>query len=214
MELVTLITGPIDVNTYILFGREPGKCLLVDPSDAALVEAELTRRALVPTHILVTHGHFDHVLAVAELQQKYAAGVLVHRADAALLSYPELGLAMFPGVRVKPCEPDLLLDGEETLSLAGFEVDVLHTPGHSKGSVCYLVKEAGLIFCGDTLFRLSAGRTDLPGGDASELYRSIKNELFALAGDYDLYPGHSRKSTLEFERQHNPFMKHGCPLAW
>jgi hydroxyacylglutathione hydrolase len=93
-------------------------------------------------------------------------------------------------------------------------VNVLHTPGHSKGGVCYVLEEERLIFCGDTLFRLSVGRTDFTGGSPQELYGSIKNRLFALEGDYDVYPGHMRKTTLQFEREHNPFMLRWSPETW
>lgn len=214
MELVTLITGPIDVNTYLLFGKENGKCLIVDPSDTAMVKAELEKRGLTPTHVLITHGHFDHILSVADLQREYGAKVVIHREDAPALTEPESGLAMFPGIKVQGCAPDVLLDGGETLSCAGFAVNVLHTPGHSKGGVCYVLEEERLIFCGDTLFRLSVGRTDFTGGSPQELYGSIKNRLFALEGDYDVYPGHMRKTTLQFEREHNPFMLRWSPETW
>lgn len=214
MELITLITGPIEVNTYIAFGKNEGECFIVDPSDTGMVVEALEKHALRPTHILLTHGHFDHILSVAELQEKYGAQVCIHEADAASLSSNQASLSMMVGFGVKQCTPDVLLKGGETLSCAGFPIQVLHTPGHSKGSACYVLEEERAIFSGDTLFRLSVGRTDLPGGDADELYSSIAYCLFRLKGEYDVYPGHMGKTTLEYERQRNPFVNHGSAETW
>ncbi|HWQ58151.1 MAG TPA: MBL fold metallo-hydrolase [Clostridia bacterium] len=214
MELVTLITGPIEVNTYILYGKNAGECLIVDPSDTAMVEAECRKLAVRPTHILLTHGHFDHILSVADLQKTYGAKVCIHEADSAALTGGRMSLSAMMGMGVKRCAPDILLKGGETLSCAGFSVKVLHTPGHSKGSVCYAIEEEKLVFSGDTLFRLSVGRTDLPGGDANELYSSIAYCLFRLEGEYDVYPGHMEKTSLEYERQRNPFVNRWSPDTW
>lgn len=214
MEIVSLITGPIEVNTYIVFGREPGKCFIVDPSDTETVDAELEKRALCPTHILLTHGHFDHILAVAELKAKYGAEVAIHAAEADALSNSRVNLSIMSGFSVKPCKPDILLHGGETLSCAGFEIKVLHTPGHSKGSVCYVLDAERALFSGDTLFFMSVGRSDLRGGDPHELYDSIAYCLFRLEGDYRVYPGHMSKTTLQYERQNNPFINGEGPGTW
>lgn len=214
MQLITLITGPIEVNTYILFGKNASECLVVDPSDTGMVEEQLQKYDVKPTHILLTHGHFDHILSVADLQQKYGARVAIHEADANMLLNNPKNLNVLMGASIKSCTPDVLLKGGEALCCAGFDVKVMHTPGHTKGCVCYILEEERLIFSGDTLFRLSVGRSDLPGGDAHALYASIANGLFALAGDYDVYPGHMDKTTLEFERKRNPFVNRWSPDTW
>ena len=214
MELVTLITGPVEVNTYILFGKNGGECLIVDHSDTDMVAQELEKRELKPTHILLTHGHFDHILSVADLQEQYGAKVCIHEQDAAALTGGRLSLGAMMGMGVRRCAPDMLLKGGETLDCAGFSVKVLHTPGHSKGSVCYVLGEEKLIFSGDTLFRLSVGRTDLPGGEANELYSSIAYCLFRLEGEYAVYPGHMEQTSLDYERRRNPFVNRWTPDTW
>jgi glyoxylase-like metal-dependent hydrolase (beta-lactamase superfamily II) len=214
MQLITLVTGPIEVNTYIAFGKNEGECFIVDPSDTDMVARELEARALRPTHILLTHGHFDHILSVADLKERYGCAVCIHEADAEALSSSRKSLSMMMGFGVKPCQPDMLLKGGEILSCAGFPVKVLSTPGHSKGSVCYALEEERAVFSGDTLFRLSVGRTDLPGGNANELYASIAYCLFRLEGEYDVYPGHMEKTTLDYERQRNPFVNRWSPETW
>lgn len=214
MQLITLLTGPLEVNTYIAYGKNEGECFIVDPSDKAKVMKALEENALRPTHILLTHGHFDHILAVADLQEEYGAKVVIHEADAAALTGGGPSLSMMAGMGVKRCTPDMLLKGGETLTPAGFSVKVLATPGHSRGSVCYVLEEERAIFVGDTLFRLSVGRSDLPGGNADELYDSIAHSLFRLAGDYDVYPGHMDQTTLEFERLRNPFINRWSPDTW
>lgn len=214
MQPITLLTGPLEVNTYIMLGARAGECFIVDPSDAALVRDTMADRGVKPTHILLTHGHFDHILAVAALQKEFGAKVCIHAEDAEALYSKRASLSVFAGMEVPPCRADVLLQGGETLDAAGFAVKVLHTPGHSKGSVCYLLERERMIFAGDTLFRLSVGRSDLAGGSERELYESIAYTLFPLAGDYDVYPGHMRKTTLEFERQHNPVMRDWGAGRW
>lgn len=214
MEIVSLVTGPIEVNTYIVFGKTPGKCFIVDPSDTDAVVETLEKRGLCPTHILLTHGHFDHIIAVADLKKKYGAEVAIHAAEAAALSSSRANLSLMTGFTVKPCEPDVLLHGGETLSCAGFVIKVLHTPGHSKGSVCYVLEQERALFSGDTLFFMSVGRSDLAGGDPHELYDSVVYCLFRLEGDYRVYPGHMSKTTLQYERDSNPFVNGEGPETW
>lgn len=214
MELVTLITGPVDANTYILFGKNEGECLIIDPSDTDMVVEELDKHGLTPTHILLTHGHFDHILSVADLKEKYGAKACIHEADADALTGGRISLSALMGMGVKRCAPDMLLKGGETLDCAGFTVKVLHTPGHSKGSVCYVLEQERIVFSGDTLFHLSIGRMDLPGGDADELYSSIAYCLFRLEGEYEVYPGHMDKTSLDYERQRNPFVNRWSPDTW
>ena len=214
MQPITLLTGPLEVNTYIMSGMRPGECFLVDPSDAELVRDTMKDLGVKPTHILLTHGHFDHILGVAQLQKEFGAKVCIHAEEADALYDGRASLSVLAGMEVPPCHADVLWQGGETFEAAGFSIKVLHTPGHSKGSVCYLLEAARILFSGDTLFRLSVGRSDLKGGSERELYESIAYTLFPLAGDYDVYPGHMRKTTLAFERQHNPIMRDWSAGLW
>ena len=214
MQPISILTGPLEVNTYIMHGARAGACFLVDPAEAAPVRQAMEEYGLKPTHILLTHGHFDHILAVAELQKEYGAKVCIHEQEANALSDPRVNLAMVASMHVPPCKADVLLKDGECFDAAGFGVKVIHTPGHSPGSACYVLERENIIFSGDTLFRLSVGRTDFPGGSAQTLFDSISDKLFTLPGDYTVYPGHMRKTTLEFERQHNPVMRDWGMEAW
>lgn len=214
MQPISILTGPLEVNTYIMHGAQTGACFLVDPAEAAPVRQAMEEYGLRPTHILLTHGHFDHILAVAELKKAYGAKVCIHALEAEALSDAQVNLSMVAGMQVPPCKADVLLTGGESVEAAGFAVKVIHTPGHSPGSVCYVLEHEGIIFSGDTLFRLSVGRTDFPGGNAQVLFDSISDKLFTLPGDYTVYPGHMRKTTLAFERQHNPVMRDWGMELW
>lgn len=203
----TIVCGPLDVNSYLAFQEGAGECIAIDPADDAPLIREMDQHGLTCTHILLTHGHFDHIGGVAGLKERYGAEVLVHEADAPMLENDDASMAVVAGFHVPPSSPDLRLKGGEALRCAGIEISALHTPGHSPGGMCYILEDARVIFTGDTLFRLSVGRADFAGGDERQLYHSIKDKLFALPGDYTVYPGHMRPTTLDFERKHNPFMR-------
>ena len=121
-----------------------------------------------------------------------------------LVQEPCLYLAFYAGCKVDKFVPDVVVSGAETLDVCGLDVRVIHTPGHTSGGVCYVVGDS--IFSGDTLFELSYGRTDFPTGSFKELKNSVVNKLFALKGDYKVYPGHGAPTTLQFEREHNPIL--------
>ncbi|OQB25343.1 MAG: putative metallo-hydrolase [Firmicutes bacterium ADurb.Bin182] len=214
MVIHTLQTGPLDVNTYIVHTKDGTDCAVIDPADADIVIRSLSDMGLSCTHILLTHGHFDHIMGVSRLKKHYGSKVLIHPDDAPALYEDTFNLSYAMGLSVEHCSADLLAEDGFEFEAAGLSFTVIHTPGHSKGSVCYLVKDEHAIFSGDTLFRLSAGRSDLPGSDSFVLYDSIVLKLFALDGDYDVYPGHMGKTTLEFERKRNPFIKHWKQNEW
>ena len=214
MRLTWLVCGALAVNTYLIGADETNECAVIDPGEAGPVLAALTAQALRCSHILLTHGHFDHVGGVAELQRRTGARVVIHEADAPMIENSSLSLAALAGQTIEGARADLLLRGGETLEVAGLCIRVLHTPGHTKGGVCYVLESQRVIFCGDTIFHDDAGRTDLPGGSAKALYDSIEHTLFALAGDYTLYCGHEEQTTLEHERKNNPFACSGRRRAW
>lgn len=217
MKILCVPTGPLSVNTYIVFNEsaetpsnsERIPCVVIDPANSHKVVEVLNQNNLYCTHILLTHGHFDHTMGVAELKSHENALVAIHEADAGALAGGKASLAYLGGALVKPCKVDFILHGGECFTAAGIEFSVFHTPGHTTGGVCYVIEKERVIFSGDTLFRLSVGRTDLDGGDNDALYNSLLLLTGRLKGDYRVFPGHMGETTLDFERKHNPYLRGG-----
>ena len=210
-----LYTGPLDVNTYIVINGNVG--FVVDPGgDAQEIYSIFRKQKAKIEAILLTHAHFDHIGGVAELcaiagkgedgkeNLQDAPTVFLHKDELEKIgSYKNLGFSM--NANPEKFVPDILLKGGETLKIAGLDVKVIHTPGHAKGSLCYVVSDK--IFVGDTLFFMSYGRTDFYDGNAKDLKNSIVNKLFALKGNYTILPGHGEPTTLDFERVNNPVLE-------
>lgn len=198
MKVESFITSPIGTNTYLV--SENGRGILIDVgSDGEDLYLYALKEGITLEAVLLTHGHFDHANGCAELQQK-GIKIYIHEADAEKL-YTYKGMAAFAGVKLNAFKADEFVEDGETFSLMGKKINVLHTPGHSKGSVCYVIDDS--VFCGDTLFCGSYGRYDFYDGDLNELKNSAK-KIFSLNGDYKLYPGHGEFSTLDEERKTNP----------
>lgn len=207
MQLYHEYSSVMHTNTYIVVG-EGGKAFVVDPGDTDCVSSVKFKldalRARLEA-ILITHAHFDHIAGVAKLRQMYeedSPKIFMHREGVAYISGNK-NLGKYMGVKVEPFTPDVLLDGGEKLTIAGLDLDVIYTPGHSKDGVCYRLKDK--IFTGDTLFFCTYGRTDLYDGDFATLKQSAM-KLFDLPGNYVLLPGHGEPTTLEFERRNNPIL--------
>lgn len=210
-----LYTGPLDVNTYIVINGNVG--FVIDPGgDAQEIYSIFQKQKARIEAILLTHAHFDHIGGVAELCRIASKGedgkenpqnaptVFLHKDELEKIgSYKNMGFSM--NANPEKFVPDILLKGGETLKIAGLDVKVIHTPGHAKGSVCYVVSNK--IFVGDTLFFMSYGRTDFYDGNAKDLKNSIVNKLFALKGNYTVLPGHGEPTTLDFERANNPVLE-------
>lgn len=214
MRLIWLKCGALAVNTYIIGADDTTDVIVVDPGEASLVLERLAAENLNCTHILITHGHFDHTGGVAALQAATGAKTYIHEADAKALESARESLSYMVGRAQETAHADVLLHDGDTIDAAGLHIRVLHTPGHSKGGVCYVLDRERVLFCGDTLFFEGVGRTDFPGCSQRALYASIAEKLFPLAGDYTAYCGHDESTTLEHERAHNPFMKFGSGHEW
>lgn len=206
MKVAYLTVGPVAENTYIVAGDD-GRALLVDPGDEpdaisnALNEHEATVEA-----ILLTHTHFDHVGAVAEMASRTGAEVWVPKLERPMLA--DINKFMrFPGLGpFESYDAEHDVEGGERLELAGFAIDVHFTPGHSIGHVSYSIPEHKLLFSGDVLFQGSIGRTDLPGGDMQTLLDSIAALMEKLDPETTVFPGHMGITTLAEERATNPFL--------
>ena len=199
MKVKVLCVGPIGTNCYILEDEETGLAAVIDPGDEAdKILKALREDGVTVEYILLTHGHYDHTTAVPELHQALPqAEIYIHKADA-----NGAGSQLFP---LASQVPDLkFYDEGDALTLGELTIQVLHTPGHSKGSVT--LKVGDVLFCGDTLFAGSCGRTDLAGGSYDEIMASLK-KLGELPGDCHVCPGHDVTSTLERERRSNPFLR-------
>lgn len=204
MNVKTLKLGDMDNNTYFVSDSETGLCCLIDPGyfEPALEEA-LTGVKDKLLYVLLTHRHFDHILAARKVKEITGAKICIHPKDACGLSNAAFSLAHMIGVTQDALTPDYTFTQGDVIRFGASSLQVLETPGHTVGSVCFVGE--GCLFTGDTLFRLGEGRTDLPTGNSKQMLTSFK-AIAALSGDYKIYPGHGKPSTLDVERTCNPFM--------
>ena len=207
-ELLRFPLGPFQANAYVLVGPSGSRAVLIDPGlDVDVVLEAVRARNLSVDWILNTHGHLDHTSGNAAAKRATGAPIAIHGEDVVWLARLQAqGVAFGVQVEDSPA-PDVVLTDGQTLPFDGLTIEVLHTPGHSPGSVCFRVGD--LLLVGDTLFRGSVGRTDLPGGSWEALRTSIQHRLFALPDALPCWPGHGPETTLGQERRENPFVAAG-----
>ncbi len=191
-------------NCYLL--SSGNEAAVVDPScEAETILSALSNRGLSLKYILLTHGHFDHIHSLNELKGKTGATVCIHNSDSEMLTSAHKSLYMsFEGKSITFDPADILLADGDEITLGEDKIKVVHTPGHTKGSVCYLADTK--LISGDTLFDMSVGRWDFPGGDPNELLRSI-SRLYREHLDCEIFPGHGGSSTVMKQKQSNPFTR-------
>ena len=201
MELKRLATGMLASNCYIL--GDGGEGAVIDPGTPAQEIVETVEKlGLKIKYILLTHAHIDHMLSVDKVRVLLDAPVLVHEKDAPSMSHDWYNGSYLFGASEKFEDADILLKDNDVLEVGGLELEILHTPGHTPGGIC--IKAGNLLFTGDTLFRMSVGRTDLGNGDPEELMDSLRNKLMRLEDDLVVYPGHGMPTTIGYERANNP----------
>ena len=208
LEVRGVVVGLFQENCWIIGSRRRGEACVVDPGDEPGEILALARDMGVRlTRIVASHAHLDHVMAARAIQEATGAPFLLHGADRQIAASMPLAAQLWLGRAVPPPpEPDALLRDGDDLEVAGVTLRVLHTPGHTPGSVSLYAPDARLLFSGDTLFRGSIGRTDLPGGDYEQLIGSITGRLMALPDETRVLPGHMQETTIGAERATNPFV--------
>lgn len=195
MLIKTLTVGQIETNCYIATDENTLECAVIDPGDESNVILNyLEEHKLKAKYIFLTHGHFDHTMAVEAVRAETGATVCMNRRDVGRGDY-----------RYDPAEGTIMYGEGDIFHVGGLTFQVIETPGHTPGGVCLICEDA--LFTGDTLFAGSCGRTDLPGGDMDQLLHSLKR-LYELPGDYEVYPGHMDSSTLDRERRFNQYMRY------
>ncbi len=205
MRIKTMVLGPVQTNCYLIYDDETKRGFLVDPADQSeTIERACTGLGVKPEAILLTHGHGDHILAAEDLRKKYGIPVLAGERERELLADPSLNLSAALGLGSVGLRADREVKDGEELELAGFRLKVLATPGHTKGSVCYLDEREKVLISGDTLFEESLGRTDFPTGSIKEIVDSISRVLFSLPEEIMVYPGHGDPTTIGHEKAYNP----------
>ena len=211
MKIARLIFNPIQENTYIIWD-DTLEAAVIDAGNMNERENEalakfIADNGLKPKYALNTHGHFDHLLGVDFLREKYGAQLAMSSKDEFLLKGASVSAELF-GVKADalPEAIDVDLEGKGSIKFGNTELKIIPTPGHTPGHVAFFEPESKVLFTGDTLFRESIGRTDLPGGDYSWIMRSIIENILPLGDDVKIYPGHGDTSDLGHESMYNPFV--------
>lgn len=192
-------------NSYLLWEEDTLETAIIDP--AAPSESfmnEIKKHGLKPKYLISTHGHGDHIGGNEDINKNFDVIKCIHENDADSLTDPNLNLSKFWNAKLIAPEADKLLKDGDELFLGKSKLSIIHTPGHSRGSICILT--GNMLFSGDTLFAMGIGRADLPGGNYSTLLNSIKSKLFKLDGSLKVLPGHGPESTIEDEKVGNPFV--------
>ncbi len=194
--------GDMGTNAYIIFDEECKKAALFDaPAEAERILSFIDEKNLQLEYIFLTHAHFDHILALYELKQKTGAKVVLHKDEVQYLNDPSLNLSFEP---LPELEFDISTEDGDVFELCGTKISVIHTPGHTVGSVCYLFDD--ILISGDTLFARSIGRFDFPLGSFEDEINSIKEKLMTLPDIIAVYPGHGGSTSIGIERKENPYL--------
>jgi len=202
MKMKSYIAGPIDANNYLLWDEKSKEAVLIDCSEyKEEILSEIKKNDLRVKYILLTHGHFDHVLGLNEMNIKLKAKAGVNKGDVIMLENINEFARFFSFPPVEIPKYDFWVDNSSELDFGGIKIKVLETPGHTEGGVCYLIENK--LFSGDTLFRDCIGRTDLFGGNFEKIQKSLKNVIFKLDDNIKVFPGHGESTTIGYEKLHN-----------
>lgn len=205
MILKQFTLGPIEDNNYLLVDEESKEAVLIDCTEESReIDNAIKDLGAKLKYILLTHGHFDHVLGVNAFRKKYDCEVLIHKEDKEMLDTMKDFARQFGVGAVEVQKVDGFVEEGKNIKFGNLEIEVIHTPGHTLGGVCYLI--GNKLFTGDTLFYESIGRTDLPGGSFEYLKKNIQEKLFKLDDNIEVYPGHGISTTIGHEKRNNKFL--------
>ena len=203
MKVISEKFGSMDNNCSLIIDEKTNQSALVDCNEFSQKMIDMIGDTDLK-YILLTHGHFDHIIGVKSVKEKYGAQVVISKEDEPMLNSAKLSLAVFCNAPQNNVDADIIVKDGDEITLGETKIKVMATPGHTSGSVCYIAENC--IFSGDTLFYCSCGRTDFPSGSPEQMMSSLL-KLKALDGDYKVYTGHNNLTTLDFERKNNPYMK-------
>lgn len=207
MKIDRFVIGPVGTNCYIVRNEDTDECFVTDPAACTPeLVGHIRKEGLNVKAVLLTHGHFDHIMGLDDFLKEFPVPVYAFSEEKPLLESAELNssLGMF-GSPYTFSGAEYVSDGQ-ILHIAGFEIRVIHTPGHTAGGCCYYIPAENVLISGDTLFRASVGRTDLPTGSMGDLVRSVREKLFVLPEETKVYPGHMEETTIGYEKKYNPFV--------
>lgn len=203
MKVISEKFGSMDNNCSLIIDEKTNQSALVDCNEFSQKMIDMIGDTDLK-YILLTHGHFDHIIGVKSVKEKYGAQVVISKEDEPMLNSSKLSLAVFCNAPQNNVDADIIVKDGDEITFGETKIKVMATPGHTSGSVCYIAENC--IFSGDTLFYCSCGRTDFPSGSPEQMMSSLQ-KLKALDGDYKVYTGHNNLTTLDFERKNNPYMK-------
>ena len=205
MNIEKIVVSPFETNCYLVWNELDNICAIIDPGDEdQIIIDKINRYDLIPKAIFLTHGHADHIAAVEPLKEKYEIPLYLGKGDEVLLDSSSSYISSVLGYKINCPAPDYLMNDADIINIGSMKFTILATPGHTPGGVCYL--NGKHLFCGDTLFSGSIGRTDLPGGSYQQLIDSINRSILTLPEEIICYPGHGPMTTVGEEKNSNPFL--------
>lgn len=203
MKIKVFIQGPIDANNYLLMDEETNDAVLIDCSDD--FSEEIEKLGVNLKYILITHGHYDHILGVDAFCQKFGVKAYISKDDMYQVEAAGKMMEMFSGIPAQTIDTTFeFVNNDDEFMLNNTKITAISTPGHTKGGMCYLAEDK--LFSGDTMFRGTVGRSDLPGGDWRELLTSVRDKILLLPDNIQVFPGHGDMTTIEYERKYNEIL--------
>lgn len=198
------VTGILSNNVYLVINMEKNESFIVDPSYRPDILINMIKESGTDLKaILLTHGHFDHILSAEDIREEFHVPVYAGEEEKELLSDKDINMSARMRGNAVSLNPDVLVSDEEIINVAGIPIKCIFTPGHTRGSVCWYIEDSKILLAGDTLFSGSHGRTDFPTGDQVQMENSLKEILFKLPDDTEVLPGHGEKTSIGYEKKHN-----------